>query len=270
MKKKTKIEEPVVITTKTLLNRDQKKNRNKIDGISESYAAAKRNEEAYKRSVQYQQEWAKQNYWVYGLPLNVNYEANLIYYLDSLESIKPYFADLIRKEMKNPYVDRKPNTREFIKGDDTKRRCFSLKFHKKKDKDIIDYLQSKESKRAYLIGLIEQDIIDKKFKFPKELKEYNKTNKVKKRHIKKEVYKITYEFIESKLAEGKRTFSFEELTNYTRQQYGKGLNNNSLAAYRMQLFGETGVLTSVPGASEYKISKREFNKLMSPEEFEKL
>ena len=272
MAKKMKVNENSVVTEKFLLNRGKSNNRNLSGTYSKAYEAYKRNEETYKKNLSYQQEWAKQNYWVYGLPLNVNYEADLILYLDTLPTLKPYIADLIRKEMKKPYVKKQANEREYVKGDNTKRRCFSLKFNKVKDKDIIDYLETKESKRAYLIGLIEKDmesaIKDGRFEAPKSLEKYNGKNKIKRRHVKKNIYTAIYNCIQEKIDEGVKEISFKELADNTKSIYGEDLNPHSYSTYRNDFFGNSGVLVAKDdGTAVYKIYKTAFKRLTKPENF---
>ena len=269
MKKSKKEEqENVVVDEKMLINRDPKKLRTKINGVSESYAYYKRSEEAYRNSVQYQMNWQKENYWVYALPLNVNYEADLILYLDSLPTLKPYVADLIRKEMKKPHIERKTRVKEYVKGDDTRRRSFSFKFSKKKDKDIIEYLQTKDSKRAYLIALLEEDIKRTKFEFPESLKEYNRTNKIEKPHYNQKMYESIYNYIAVKIANNEDTVNAFDLKKYVKEKVDKNLNNNTYATYRLREFGNTGVLIKKTSAQVFTIDKEAFSKLPKPEDKE--
>lgn len=250
---------------KRLSNRDKNLNRNKINGYLETYAEYKKNTESYRNSIQYQQEWTKVNYWQYGLPLNINYEADIIYYLDKLPSIKPYISTLIRKEMADPYVNVKPNARDFVKGDNTKQRSFGLKFNKRKDKDIIDYLQTKESKRAYLIGLIRKDIENNNFEVPKWLDKYVEKSKVRKRNVKKELYCLHYHFIENKLKDGKHEIDLAELASHIRSHCNSELKDNTLNNYRSHLFTKPHVLVFNSERKIYLINEKEFEKLEKPE-----
>lgn len=256
-----------LINEKKLSNRGEGKNRNlKADGTaSERYELIKRNEEAYKEAIKYHDEWTKKKYWQYGLPLNITYEADLILYLDQLESIKPYISKLIRKEMTNPYIDKVPNKREFVKGENTKQRSFSLKFNKETDKDIIEYLQTKESKRAYLIGLLEYDMEDKGYKAPKGIKRYNDENKFKK--TKYQTYNIAYCYIEKKINNNDEVIFIDDLINYVEKNYKGEYNKDMIRAYIGKMFSESGVLKLSNDRSFYTINKAKFNKLQLPENY---
>ncbi len=252
------------ITQEMLLNRGKENWRCVNESGISGYIGPNDDYNVYRRNIARQQQWQKENYWIYAIPFNVNYEADLISYLDSLDTVKPYITALIRKEMKEPYVNKPSRVRDYVKGNDTKRRSFSLKFSKEKDADVIAYLKTKESKRAYLIGLIEQDMIDTGYKIPEGLIKYNEENKVEAKSIIRKIYAAGYQCIEEKFAEGKNTVTFTELSEYIKEKVGEELSTNTYSSARYKYFTETGVLTTIPGASAYKISKRAFNKLKKP------
>lgn len=254
-----------VINEKVLLNRDKANWRSVNKSGVSGYIGPDQDYAKYRKALDRQMKWVKDNYWIYAIPFNVNYEADYIRYLDSLPSLKPYIRELIRKEMKNPYVNKKARVREYYKGDDTKRRSFSLKFSKEKEADIIEYLQTKESKRSYLIGLIEQDMIDTGYKPSKALEEYNKENKIKRKNIHRELYAALYYYIEDAINSGRSTIGFRELLDAARKRVGNDLKQTTYSAYRRVWLSETGALTVIPGTTDFKIHKREFQKLEKPE-----
>lgn len=252
------------VTQEMLLNRSKENWRSLNESRVSTYIGPNDNFNAYRRNIKRQQQWQKENYWIYAIPLNVSYEADLISYLDSLDTVKPYITALIRKEMKEPYVKKPTRVRDFVKGNDTKRRSFSLKFSKEKDADVIAYLKTKESKRAYLIGLIEQDMKDTGYTLSEGLIKYNEENKIEAKSFTRKIYAAIYKCLEEKFASGKNTIEFQELATYVRNLVGPELNKNSYYNIRYKAFGETGVLKVIPGTMSYKMSKREFNKLKKP------
>lgn len=263
-----------IITEESLLNRSPNNLRTKKEGAT-TYVGASVNPERYLKAIKRQQIWVKEHYFVYALPLNVNYEGDLIYYLDSLETLKPYVTELIRTEMANPFVVGEANKREYVQNN-AKRRSFSFKFIKRNpnkpdrpnDQDVIDYLCSKKSKRAYLTELLYADMKNKGFKLPEEMQRYNDENKIEKSNIYKELYSVIYRFIEEKIEKGKREFDFFELSDYCRNELGQDLNQRTFSSYRNEMFSQTGVIKVIEGTTKFKIKKVAFKKLPKPNQKE--
>ena len=261
----------IEINEKTLLNRDPDKIRTKRDG-AHTYLGASVNPDAYQRAIKRQQEWVKENYFVYALPLNVNYEGDLIWYIDQLDSVKPYICDLIRKEMANPCIECEPNIREFHQNG-AKRRSFSMKLIKQKpnkpdrpnDQDVIDYLCTKPSKRNYLIRLLRKDIEDKGVELPEEVKKYNEEFKIEKPNLYKDVYKTIYGYLQNKLDNNINEFEFADLLEYCRNEIDRNLKQHTFSAYRREMFSEPGVIEVIPGTTKFKINRKKFKMMVKPE-----
>ena len=202
----------------------------------------------------------------YSIPLNINYEGDLIYYIDSLPSIKPYIVKLIRKEMANPYIENSEYERIYEQSG-AKRRSINLKLikydpqkpNKENDQDVIDYLCTKKSKRAYLIKLLYQDMQDSGFILPIELQNYNKKSKVKKVNVRRAVYIAIYDFIENKLKNNIKEFKSQELKAYCKENIELEIKGNNFENYRQQLFSKTGVIKFNKG--NYIIDKDKFKAL---------
>ena len=238
------------ITHEQLENRDQAKNRS-FKG-STKYKKQELSEEEQRVYYDRRAKWYKEKYTVYTLVLNTNYEAGLILYLDSLESIKPYICELIRKEMANPFIYETAYVREFEQNN-CKRRCFSLKLNNEKDRDVIDYLYSKKSIRAYLIDLLKQDIVDTGFVFPDGLEEYNKENKIKICNLHDAYYDAIYECLKEKVDNGETKIKFRDLRLGVVKKMGDKFTAQTYGQYRKQMFGKTGVLTSNSKEQAYLI-----------------
>lgn len=262
-----------IITEDTLLNRSPDKNRTKKEGAT-TYVGAAVNPERYLKAIERQQAWVREHYFVYALPLNVNYEGDLIYYLDSLETLKPYVTKLIREEMENPYVKGEANKRKYVQNN-AKRRSFSFKFIKRNplkpdkpnDQDVIDYLCSKKSKRAYLTELLYTDMKNKNFELPDEMKRYNEEHKIEKPNMYKNLYHTIYHFIEDKIENDIDEFEFYELSEYCRSQLGEDLKQHTFSSYRREMFSQTGAIKVIEGTARFKINEEMFNKLEKPEKF---
>lgn len=216
--------------------------------------------------------WMKENQTVYVLPLNTANEAKLIYYIDQLPSVKPYICDLIRKDMKNNEVKvTKSFKRDYNNNMGTKR-LFNFKFNNKGDADIIEHLiglkEQHISKRAYLIALIEKDIIDNNFKFPQNVVTYNRKNKVIKNKISDEFYRKAYHFIDTEIRKGNTTFDGRELRKFVNDRMD--INPKTFASYWHQLFIYTGAVKWQEGTKcIYDINIEKFNELINPNEISK-
>ena len=141
------------------MNRLSKNTDTALDSANNFANSSMKHKEEFEQSIVNQQEWAKENYWTYGLALSEINDEAILSRLNSLEgqSVKEYVINLIRNEMANTHIEDKPRINN-SSNDDTKKTCVNLKFNREKDKDIIEYLQSKEFKRNYLISLIEEDM----------------------------------------------------------------------------------------------------------------
>lgn len=210
---------------------------------------------------EYCENWAKSHQYQYQLALSVYNQADLIVYLDSLESLKPYICNLIRKEMKQPYVETSSKGKRYRNNKKDRKRLFNIKFSLKNDKDILDYLETKSSIRSYLIGLLEQDMIDTGYTPTKEIEEYNKTHKMIAESKKNKVCKSIYKCLEEQLASGKDTIEFTKLYDYVRNEVDPNLSSRTYTGYRAEGFKKTGVLKVIKSTTEFQIDKDALEKL---------
>lgn len=197
--------------------------------------------------------WAKDNQTIYSLPLNTINEAHLIYYLDSLPSMKPYITNLIRNDMENNII-KVEDTRTWshvYNNNIGKKRLFSLKFSNTNDRDVIEYpdsLSAKSmSKRAYLIALIEKDIKDKNFKFPKDLTKYIEENKEIKKSIKDVFYREVYYYIDARLKKGETTICSTDMKKYLKSNI-PNLKETTFNGFWTQMFVGTNVVKTLKPA----------------------
>ena len=222
----------------------------------------------YALNTKNKDEWNKANTYQYQLALSVYNEPELILYVDSLESLKPYLVELIRKEMKNPYVNRKARYRQFASGSSNdrvdKKRLFGIRFSKKNDADVITYLKTKESIRSYLIGLLEQDMIDTGYVLPSGTEEYSKENKKTIQNIRRKMYRSIYKYIGKKIENGEETITYRELFNYVKEDVDPNICSKTYSSYRRSMFSQTGVLIAMSKGNYFKIDKEKFKQLEEP------
>ncbi len=235
--------------------------------IGPSYFSSIRVGEKWKKETKRRLEWAKKGEKIYTLPLNTANEAKLIYYIDQLPSVKPYICDLIRKDMKNHDIKFTKSWRRDYNNNVGTKRMFSLKFSVYKDTDILEYLKELQdqhiSKRAYIIALLEKDIIDTGFKFPKELAEYSKENKVVKNKFSDEFYKHMYYYVETEIKKGNTTINNRVARNFINGRMS--INPRTLSNYWNRYFVVTGALKLQDGSqSIYNIDVDKFNELVHP------
>lgn len=265
-----KKEKAVEINQNTLAYRDVDSYRavkSKDEKTGPSYFQSIRVGEKWEKSLQYRQKWAKENQTIYVLPLNTANEARLIYYIDHLPSVKPYICGLIRKDMENHEIKFTKSWRRDYNNNVGTKRMFSLKFNNGKDADIIEHLENVAaqhiSKRAYIIALLEKDIVDTGFKFPKELSEYNKENKIVKNKLTDQFYKAMYYYIETEIKKGNTTINNREARAYINNRME--INPHTLARYWQLYFVETGAIKLQENSkSIYNIDVEKFNQLVNP------
>lgn len=235
-----------------------------------SYITAISKGENWEKAKKYRMQWAKKGQSIYTLPFNTINEAHYIYYLDSLPTLKPYMTKLIREDMEHRYI-KKEDTKTWNHIYDNnigKKRMFSLKFSKQQDKDVLEFLENikKEgmTKRAYFIALIDKDIKDKNFKFPKELNQYRDENKIVKDKLKDEFYKEVYYFMDATLKKGGTTFKTEDLKAYMAKRM-PDLKSATYNGYWNLIFKDQGiVVNNKKGGRTYSIDVDKFNKLKNP------
>lgn len=264
--KNSKIE----INQETLAYRDVNSYRSikpKKSKKSPSYFEMVRTGESYRKLLDDRQKWAKENQQIYVLPLNTANEARLIYYIDhGIPTVKPYITELIRKDMETHEIKYTKSWRCDYDNNVGTKRMFSLKFNKVKEADVIEHLENIKkqhiSKRAYIIALLEKDIIDKKFKFPEELSEYNKQNKVIKDKLYDEYYKNTYYFLENELKKGNKTIAYTNMKKFIKDRME--INPNTLGAYWESLFKKPGVVTMTSEKGVYEINEEKFQEIINP------
>ncbi len=267
---KLKNQESVEISQETLAYRDANNCRSvksKDEKVGPSYFSSIRTGEQWKKEAKRRLEWAKRGEKIYTLPLNTANEAKLIYYIDQLPSVKPYICDLIRKDMKNHDIKFTKSWRRDYNNNVGTKRMFSLKFSVYKDTDILEYLKELQdqhiSKRAYIIALLEKDIIDTGFKFPKELAEYSKENKVVKNKFSDEFYKHMYYYVETEIKKGNTTINNRVARNFINGRMS--INPRTLSNYWNRYFVVTGALKLQDGSqSIYNIDVDKFNELVHP------
>ncbi len=267
---KLKNQESVEISQETLAYRDANNCRSvkaKDEKVGPSYFSSIRTGEQWKKEAKRRLEWAKRGEKIYTLPLNTANEAKLIYYIDQLPSVKPYICELIRKDMKNHDIKFTKSWRRDYNNNVGTKRMFSLKFSVYKDTDILEYLKELQdqhiSKRAYIIALLEKDIIDTGFKFPKELAEYSKENKVVKNKYSDEFYKHMYYYVETEIKKGNTTINNRVARNFINGRMS--INPRTLSNYWNRYFVVTGALKLQDGSqSIYNIDVDKFNELVHP------
>ncbi len=267
---KLKNQESVEISQETLAYRDANNCRSvkaKDEKVGPSYFSSIRTGEQWKKEAKRRLEWAKRGEKIYTLPLNTANEAKLIYYIDQLPSVKPYICELIRKDMKNHDIKFTKSWRRDYNNNVGTKRMFSLKFSVYKDTDILEYLKELQdqhiSKRAYIIALLEKDIIDTGFKFPKELAEYSKENKVVKNKFSDEFYKHMYYYVETEIKKGNTTINNRVARNFINGRMS--INPRTLSNYWNRYFVVTGALKLQDGSqSIYNIDVDKFNELIHP------
>lgn len=247
--------EKITVNESTLSYRGANKNRcvkpaNEKDLYTSAQYHSLKNSERWAEELQKRQERAQQSETVYVLPLNTANEAKLIYYIDQLPSVKPYISELIRKDMKNPSVTFTKSWRRDYNNNVGKKRMFSLKFRNSKDTDIIEHLENIASqhisKRAYIIALLEKDIVDTGFQFPKELAQYNKENKVIKSKLADEFYKQMYYYIDNEIKKGNTT-----VYNRDARKFISGrmiISPSTLSSYWKTFFVDSGALALQDGS----------------------
>lgn len=222
----------------------------------------------YPSNTKYKEGWHKENTYQYQLVLSIYNEPELILYIDSLESLKPYLVKLIRKEMENPYINRKARYRQFASstasGRTDKKRLIGIRFSKNKDADVIAYLKTKESIRAYLIGLLEQDMIDTGYVLPPGIKEYSKENKRKIKNIRRRMYSSIYRYIEEKIKNGEEIITYTELFEHVKGDVDSNICPKTYSSYRRSMFSQTGVLKAVSKGAYFEINKEKFRQLEEP------
>lgn len=269
---KPKSSETVEINQETLAYRDINSNRSiksKDKKTGPSYFSTIRTGEKWEKEVERRRAWSKKGETIYTLPLNTANEAKLIYYIDQLPSVKPYISELIRKDMKNHDIKSTKSWRRDYNNNVGTKRMFSLKFSNYKDTDIIEHLENIAeqhiSKRAYIIALLEKDIIDTGFKFPKELAEYNKKNKVVKIKLTDEFYKHMYYYVETEIKKGNTTIYNKDARDFIN---GRMLiAPQTLSSYWNRYFVITGALTLQENSKNiYDIDVDKFNELTHPSE----
>lgn len=267
---KPKSSETVEINQETLAYRDVSANRSvkpKNEKTGPSYFQTVRTGEKWEKELQRRKEWAKRGETIYTLPLNTANEARLIYYIDQLPSVKPYISELIRKDMKNHDIKFTKSWRRDYNNNVGTKRMFSLKFSNYKDTDILEHLKNITdqhiSKRAYIIALLEKDIIDTGFKFPKELAEYNKENKIVKNKLTDEFYRHMYYYVETEIKKGNTTIYNRDARKFISGRMS--ISPQTLSCYWNRYFVVTGALKLQKGsASIYDINVDKFNELVNP------
>ena len=111
-------------------------------------------------------------------------------------------------------------------------------------------------------NIFQKDIIDKKFKFPEELSEYNKQNKVIKDKLYDEYYKNTYYFLENELKKGNKTIAYTNMKKFIKDRME--INPNTLGAYWESLFKKPGVVTMTSEKGVYEINEEKFQEIINP------
>lgn len=259
------------IFQETLAYRNADANRSvktdKDASTSRRYADLKKDSKRWTHEVQMRKEWAKRGETIYTLPLNTANEAKLIYYIDQLPSVKPYISELIRKDMENPSIKFTKSWRRSYNNNVGTKRMFSLKFSNYNDTDILDHLKSitdqHVSKRAYIIALLEKDIIDTGFQFPKELAQYSKANKVIKNKLADEFYRQIYYYIETAIKNGSTTIRNRDARKFINGRMV--ISSHTLSTYWLRYFVETGALKLQEGSTVvYDINVDKFNELVNP------
>ncbi len=272
MSKIAKQQEAVEINQETLAYRGAESNRSvksKDEKTGPSYFSTVRTGEKWKKELKRRHEWSKVGETIYTLPLNTANEARLIYYIDQLPSVKPYICDLIRKDMKNHDVKFTKSWRRDYNNNVGTKRMFSLKFSNYKDTDILEHLKNITdqhiSKRAYIIALLEKDIIDTGFKFPPELADYNKENKIVKNKLTDEFYRNLYYYVETEIKKGNTTIYNRDARKFINGRMT--IKPQTLSHYWSIYFTIPGALKLKEGSkSIYEIDVDKFNELVNPNE----